>query len=140
MKTSWKIYLFLVVVFSFSVFITLLVSDVYKGLASIPATGSLIYALYQIFRDQSAFEKKKYLQQQQQIFNIGSTSHMANVVFDKHVEFVERYMEEVDRTVSSLLHDGPTREAIKLSDKLFHIKRRYAAWIPNPAKPEPNRL
>jgi len=65
---------------------------------------------------------------------------MANVVFDKHVEFVERYMEEVDRTVSSLLHDGPTREAIKLSDKLFHIKRRYAAWIPNPAKPEPNRL
>ena len=95
-----------------------------------PAVGSLIYALYQILRDEAAFEKKKYLQYQQQIFNLGSTSHMANVVFDKHVEFVEHYIEEVDKAVSILLRNGPTKEAIELSNELFRTKQKYAAWIP----------
>lgn len=132
MKMSWKIYLSLTVVFILSVVITFMlpVNDFYKGIIATPAMGSLFYALYQISRDESAFKKEKYLQQQKQFFNLGSTSHMANVVFNKHVEFIERYMEEVHKTVSKLFREGPTKEAIELSNNLFRIREQYAAWIP----------
>lgn len=104
--------------------------DFFKGLAAIPAIGSLLYALFLIFQSEAEHKKQKYLQRQQQIFNLASTSHMANVSFDKHVEFCERYMEEVHNTVSTLFREGPTHEALKHSDNLFNIKVKYAAWIP----------
>jgi hypothetical protein len=131
MKLSWKSYIALAVVFFLSLMMTLILpSDIFKGLAAMPATGALLYALYQIFRDQAAFEKQKYLQRQQQIFNLGSTSHMANVAFDKHVEFCEHYMEEVHNTINTLFQEGPTTKALDHSRNLFNMKRRYAAWIP----------
>lgn len=113
MKQTIRTYIGLSIVFALSVVITLLlpVEEVFKGITALPAVGTMIGAVYQIFRDQASFERNKKLQHQQQIFNLATTSHMANMVFDKHVEFCEKYMMEVHETVRTLFREGPTKEA-----------------------------
>lgn len=73
-----------------------------KGIIASPVAGSLFAALYQIFRDQAAFEKQKYFELRKRVFDIGATSHMANTLFDKHVIFCEKYIEELYKTLLTL--------------------------------------
>lgn len=131
MRRTASKYLVLLIVFVLSVVITLLLplSEIARDIASFPAIGALIGALYQKFRDEALYEKERSLQRQQHIFNLGTTSHMANVSFDKHVEFCEKYMEEVHGTVSTLFREGPTTNALEHVSRLLELKKKYAAWI-----------
>lgn len=131
MKYSMKIYIFLGTIFILSVGLSILVpiNELYKDIASIPAVASLVGALFQIFRDQAEFEKMRFLQQQEQIFNLGATSHMANIAFDKHVEFCEKYIKEVDLTVSELFSKGLTKDVNTHLSNLIEIKNEYSVWI-----------
>ena len=131
MKYSKQIYLFLGIIVIISILLALLlpVDKLFKGIASTPGIGALFAALFQLFRDQADFENKKYLQHQEQIFNLGATSHMANIAFDKHVEFCEKYIKEVRETVITLFKHGPTDKVDKNLFNLVEIKREYEAWI-----------
>ncbi|MDE2156881.1 MAG: hypothetical protein KGJ32_13470 [Xanthomonadaceae bacterium] len=106
MKT-WAIYLGLTIVFTASVvsatFIP--VSEFISGMIALPVVAALFGALFQIARDSAAFEKQKYLQSDQQVFSLGASSHMSTIAFDKHVEFCEEYMSEVDETIGILFRD-----------------------------------
>jgi len=53
------------------------INQVFKSIATTPAIAALVAVIYQILKDQAAFERQDYLQRQQQIFNLGATSHMA---------------------------------------------------------------
>ncbi len=55
---------------------------------------------------------------------------MAKVAFDKHVDFCEKYMSEVHKTVDTLFREGPSKTALDHSSALFKIGREYSAWIP----------
>ncbi|MBI3545536.1 MAG: hypothetical protein HY081_02915 [Gammaproteobacteria bacterium] len=130
MKTSIRTYIGLITVLLISVGVSIyLPSELFKSIAALPAVGALVGALYQIFRDQSLFEKQEYLQRQQQIFNLGASSHMAQSAFDKHVSFCEEYMEEVHDIVSTLFAHGPTEKVMPHLRRLFEIRRKYSAWI-----------
>lgn len=107
-------------------------SEFVQGMFALPAIGSLISVLVLLARDAAAFERQKHLQQDQQIFTLGAGSHMSTVAFDKHASFCEAYMIEVHETVGTLFREGPTEEAMQCAQKLFLIKRDYAAWIPKP--------
>jgi len=104
-------------------------SELFKGIIASPAVAALIGALYQLFRDQAAFEKQKYFADQKRVFDIGATSHMANTAFDKHVEFCEKYMQEVDCTVTTLFKEGPSKEAYNHATNSYLLRREYAAWL-----------
>ena len=119
----------IVFIASISAVVLLPISETFKGLISIPSVGALIGALWQIFRDQAAFDKQLELQRKQQFYNLAVTSHMANVAFDKHVEFCEKYMKEVHDTVSTLFREGPTPEALKHAASFYTLRSDYAAWI-----------
>ena len=54
---------------------------------------------------------------------------MANVTFDKHVAFCEKYMAEVDKTISTLYREGTTKEALAHANALHSIRREFAAWV-----------
>lgn len=110
--------------------VALIPSDFVSGMISLPGIGALFGALFQIARDSAAFEKKKHLQSDQQVFSLGATSHMSTVAFDKHVEFCEEYMSEVHETMAILFREGPTEEAMGCAHKLFALKRKFAAWVP----------
>ncbi|MEW8040450.1 MAG: hypothetical protein AB2800_09710 [Candidatus Thiodiazotropha endolucinida] len=126
-----KIYIALLAlsIFSFSVAYTLPTDEILKGIYASPGLLALFGILYQILRDQSAHERSLEIQKRQQIFNIGATSHMANVAFDKHVEFCEKYMQEVHETVSTLYREGPTENALSHAGKFHMLRQEYAAWL-----------
>ena len=54
---------------------------------------------------------------------------MANVAFDKHVEFCEKYMNGVNETISTLFIKGPSDDVKSNLEKLINIKSEYSAWI-----------
>ena len=129
MKNKYFFSLFIILLISLCVTFFAPISEFYKGIAVIPGVSSLVAALFQLVRDHSTFEKQKHLQRRQNIFNLGATSHMANTVFDKHVEFSEQYLAEAAQTISTLVREGPTEEAITHEQKLAKIRVEYAAWI-----------
>jgi len=126
-----KLYLSLTIVFllSFLGAWLLPINDIFKGIFATPALLAMIGALFQLTRDHAAHESKLDLQRKQQIFNLGATSHMANVTFDKHVEFCEKYMSEVDCTISTLYREGSTEKALEHANNLYQLRRKYSAWI-----------
>jgi len=131
MNYSWKIYIALGFVFLFSLLFSIFipVTQILHDISTIPAIMALIGAVYQIFRDQAAFEKQLLLQQKQNQFTLGAASHMANVAFDKHVEFCEEYISEMHKTVSTLFTEGPTELALNHAANLYKIQQKYAAWL-----------
>ncbi|MCX4170690.1 MULTISPECIES: hypothetical protein [Paraburkholderia] len=60
-----------------------------------------------------------------------ASSHMANVAFDKYVEFCERYKDEAGEGVLILIQHGPTPEIISEARKLSDIRYSYTLWIPS---------
>ncbi|MDI5986271.1 hypothetical protein QLQ85_15870 [Halomonas sp. M4R5S39] len=105
------------------------ISEVYRGVAALPSVGGLAVALFQLIRDRSAHQRKLELQNEQNLFNLGATSHMANTIFDKHVEFCEKYLSEVHQVVVTLTREGPTQEALDHASNLYSLRIAHTAWI-----------
>ncbi|MGC2518357.1 MAG: hypothetical protein WA373_04540 [Burkholderiales bacterium] len=126
-----RTYLVLVAVFVLSTALGLFlpVTDIFRGIAATPGIAALIGILWHAVKEQTAFERAQQLQRQQQLFSLGTTSHMANVAFDKHVEFCKKYMQEVDKTVDTLYRRGPTEQAMAHANTLYSLRRDYAAWL-----------
>jgi len=100
-----------------------------KGIAATPAIGAMVAAIYQILRDHAAHQREMERQQKGHDFSLGVMSHMAQVAFDKHVEFCEKYMTEVHETVSTLWKEGPTEKAMVHSSNLSKLRIEYATWV-----------
>ena len=126
-----NLYISLSIVFLISVLCTLFlpINDIFKGIFVTPALLSMFGALFQLARDHAAHESKLDLQRKQQIFNLGATSHIANITFDKHVEFCEKYMAEVDSTVIMLYSKGASNAALSHADHLYTLRIKYSAWL-----------
>ncbi len=71
---------------SIAAYILLPHGELIQQLASVPLVGSLVVALVQVLRDQARHERETTLQEYQNRFALGASSHMADVAFDKHVE------------------------------------------------------
>jgi hypothetical protein len=131
MKRECRVYLLLSVVFVLSFLSAWLlpVGEIQKGLLASPVLLSLIGALYQVFRDEAKHQKDVALQNNQHVFTIGATSHMANTAFNKHVEFCEKYMEEVHNTILVMFREGESESALTHASNLLNIRIKYAAWL-----------
>jgi hypothetical protein len=98
-------------------------------LASLPAIGALVAALFQLGRDSIQHDRAIQLEEGKNRFTVGATSHMANVAFDKHVLFCEEYIAEVFKTLDTLFSRGPHKDALKHAFALRNIRRKWAAWL-----------
>ena len=103
-------------------------NDVITAIIASPGVVALLAALLQLLRDEAAFEKNQILQLQQQRYNLGAASHMANTAFDKHVAFCEEYMNELHELVRTLFRNGDTSEALGHAGKLCSLRQKYAVW------------
>jgi hypothetical protein len=83
----------------------------------------------QIEREESAYQRDLIRQQTLEAFNIGAASHMADVVFDKHSQFCEEYLEEMYRVLETLFREGPDKAALEHCQRLYAVRRKYAAWV-----------
>jgi len=104
-------------------------SEYLKAVVSAPGVAALIGVLYQLARDQAAFEKQLHIQEKQFQFTLGAASHMANTAFDKHVEFCEEYMREIHEVVHTLFREAETPEALVHAGHFYQLRETYAVWL-----------
>jgi len=62
-------------------------------------------------------------------FALGISSHMANVAFDKHVQFCEAYALVADQALGDIFRNGATADAVDHGRDLFKVRRAHAVWI-----------
>jgi hypothetical protein len=103
--------------------------EVVARVLAAPGVLALIAALFQLLRDEADLERKRLLQNEQQRFTLGAASHMANTAFDKHVEFCEDYMSEINSVFRTLFREGETPEALAHTGTLFTLRETYSLWL-----------
>ena len=107
-----------------------------QSLSAIPLVGSLVAALFMLVRDYTAHERKLLLQESQNRFLLGASSHMANVAFDKHVQFAEEYADELHKALATLFQKGPTQDVLKHTNVMYELHQKYAVWLTNKLEAE----
>ena len=131
MKFNWKVYLAIGVVATISILVVafLPVGSISEIFIASPIALSLCAAVFQIIRDDAAYQKQIELNRTERLHALSVSSHMAIKAFDKHAEFAERYMGEVKETIRILWSEGTTENAYTQSRKLTDIRVEYAVWI-----------
>lgn len=130
MRSAWT-YVGIAIVFAGSYFLssTLPTTEILHTVAANVGIAALITALFQLFREHAAHEREILLRRDDQQFQVGVTSYMSNVVFDKHVAFCEEYVAEVHATVDTLVQKHATLDAVDHANKLYAIRRKHATWV-----------
>src|SRR5690349_14074249 len=78
------------------------IDEIARTLSALPFVGALFVALFQILRDHSTFEKDRLTQEREHAFIVAATSHMSQVVFNKHVDFSEAYLKALQDLLGNL--------------------------------------
>ncbi len=121
-----------VIVLSAIMIYVLPLSNSFRELFSLPAIMGLFSILVQGWRDQISYEREKELQKKQHEFELSVASHMANVVFDKQVEFCEKYyqkMVDIISNLGSVLFRDIGDMGRNYVKELKEIRRLYSPWI-----------
>lgn len=105
------------------------IDQVFKGIISLPGGGALVYALYQIIRDEQQYAKNLLIQNKQQDFILSTSSHIAEVAYDKHVLFCEEYIQRIQNGRKELFRDGVSLETINIGAELVQIRHKHSAWL-----------
>jgi hypothetical protein len=116
------------------------VAESVKILAGNSAVGSLLGALFLLLRDDIAFDRKMIrdalaherrlrIQDSENAFSIGATSHMASVAFDKHVRFCEEYIATMADVTGQLLKSGPKADALDFANSLLTVRIKWMVWL-----------
>lgn len=131
MTNAWPVYGILasILVLSFGTALFLPTTDILHWVVTTPGLLALVGVGWQIFRDHAQYEKNLRLQHDQQHFVLGVTSHMADVAFDRHVAFCEKYIAQMQETLSTLFNEGPTEKCLALSSKLADIRLSFRTWL-----------
>jgi hypothetical protein len=104
--------------------------SVIGDLAGIPAVVALFGALFKLGRDSIAHERKLHLQEAENLFTIGATSHMANVAFEKRVSFCQEYTDAVNAALEMLFIRGAHEAALDEANNLLNVRLRWNLWLP----------
>jgi hypothetical protein len=75
-----------------------------------------------------AHERSILLAERQNAFSMGANSHMATVVFDKHIGFCEEYVQAVFNALYALIQEG-TKEKPLDAEEFFKIRQKWALWL-----------
>ena len=131
MQLTWKIYIVAGIVCAVSFVATWMLptTDVVRNVIMLPGVGALFMALFQLLRDEAAHVKTLEIHDKQDLFNLGVTSHMANVAFDKHVEFSEKYIKTMQEGLTDLFRTGPPGKSLSFSQDLQDIRLSFRAWL-----------
>jgi hypothetical protein len=81
----------------------------------------------QLQETQNRFDAQ--LEETRNRFTIGAASHMANVAFDKHVEFCEKYTAALNGALNTLFSRGPHQDILQDADKLVGTRLEWTLWI-----------
>lgn len=124
-------YILFIIVFILSISLAYLVqvNQTWRAVFTLPAVGVLFSILYKIWREDASHLRDIELQNRQQDFMLGTASHMANVVYDKHAIFCEEYMTGVQSGFQELRRDGASKGAMDIGRKLVNVRQKHSTWL-----------
>jgi len=130
MRLSWKVYALAGIILCLSFVGSMFTTETLRVVISLPGVAALIAALIQIVRDQAEYQRRLWLQENQQIFSLGVTSHMAEVAFDRHVQFSEQYIKKMQEGLEQLLKTGGShKDALQFCCDLADVRLSFRAWL-----------
>jgi hypothetical protein len=68
------------------------------------------------------------LADRQNAFSMGTSSHMATVLFDKHIGFCEEYVEATSKALFTLIQAGRKDQPLDAKE-LSRIRQKWALWL-----------
>lgn len=142
MIKRYRSYIVIAIVFMVSTFFAYVIprGEFFQQLATIPLVGSLMALLVKILLDEASYQRelsKLEISHQRELLKIDSqnnfalavSSHMANVAFDKHAEFSEKYAQKTHEALLLLFMKGPTEQALDMAAELYMIRREFTVWL-----------
>lgn len=88
-----------------------------------------MYAIYELIKDEQQHIKNLLLQSKQQDFILSTSSHAAEVAYDKHVKFCEEYINRIQEGRQELFRDGSTPKTMHIGGDLVRIRQKHSAWL-----------
>ncbi len=124
-------YIILTVVAGLSIIATLYFdfSESMKILSATPLVAALSAVLIQLFRDDKKFLDDLIKQDREHQFVLAATSHMSSVVFDKHVQFSEEYVQEMNEILNLITRVGRKVKDTTIVFKLGAVRIKYRLWL-----------
>ena len=96
---------------------------------SIPIAGIMIGGIFNFLRDELIHERQLSLQKEQNYYTLSISSHMANVAFNKHVDFCEKYAAKIRKFLVDIFVEEPSIKIADYSDQLKQIRIDYCLWV-----------
>lgn len=97
-------------------------NQILKGFIALPGVVSLLTVLHKAWKDEQ-------LQNERHDFALGTASHMAEVAYDKHVLFCEKYIERLQKGLQEIYRDGPSKNSMNIGRDLVNIRQEHSAWL-----------
>jgi len=91
-------------------------------------TGAVSSYITAALIDRQRARRAKELQETQNAISMGVTSHMAQILFDKHVEFCEEYIEAVSGVIPSSTAQR-SRLDLLAAERLIEVLQKWAIWL-----------
>lgn len=54
---------------------------------------------------------------------------MAEVAYNKHINFCEEYIERIEKGKQELFRDGPSRNCLNIGRDLVNIRQKHSTWL-----------
>lgn len=100
----------------------------FRALVAVPGIAAVAGGIFLLLRDELSYQRQLDRDDKSNAFHVAAQSHMAKVLFDKHVEFAEDYSSAARTLVFKLFRDGPTEGARNI-DSLHDVRSKHALWI-----------
>ncbi len=98
------------------------------SLAAIGGSGAAI----KILGDRLLLKQKAKLDKEilelQNAFSMGINSHMATVIFDKHMAFCEEYVEAASKALYALIQEG-VKVSLLDAREFLKIRQKWSLWL-----------
>jgi len=126
-----RTYVVLLIVLLLSIGLAMMVPEsapYFRALATVPGIAAVAGGLFLILRDELAHQRQIERDSSSNAFHVAAQSHMAKVLFDKHVLFAEAYALAAREIVGKLFKDGP-RHSTRDIEALTRVRLAHGLWV-----------
>lgn len=103
-------------------------APVVRALAAVPAFGAVTGAVFLLLKDEISYQRQLDRDRSSNTFHVAAQSHMAKILFDKHVVFAEAYASAARDVVGRLFREGPTSNMRDI-EPLSRVRQAHGLWV-----------
>jgi hypothetical protein len=107
-----------------------LLGELGKAAFTTSGVAALLGAVFQIVRDNAAFERELEMKREDRAFVLSPAAHMAQIAFDRYIVFCEEYLKTLWEILPQLVSEGPSVKVLDMSRRLMKLRENHGLWVP----------